>query len=80
MAKVSRYNVVVLDRIYFGVNPGYVTWGKATCVACGLWCWLGSATGSAVASGYQPLCLTCAKIHVPSGTKPDGHLDDEVPS
>lgn len=54
--------VVVLARIEPGVLPAYCTHGRATCVDCDEWVWLGDNTYDVVASGQAlPLCEQCAE-------------------
>lgn len=67
-------DVVLLDRVVPGLTPGYCVHGGVTCVGCGLWAWLGSATAELVSSGRAaPLCLHCARE-----LGPDVRLADHV--
>lgn len=62
-------NVVILDRIEPGKEPDYCVHGRATCMACDEWVWLGSKTVTIVASGEaKPLCSQCAGRAFGDGT------------
>lgn len=73
-----RTKIVVLDRIEPGEpQPDYCTYGRASCVRCNEWCWLGDKTAEAVAvGGAAPLCLVCATQHIDSPDYRIGHLSD----
>lgn len=61
---VTHVGYVVLDRVKDTPHPDYCSHGKATCVACGHWVWLGNRTHDMVAGGHhRPLCLPCAKLY-----------------
>jgi hypothetical protein len=69
--------VVVLDRIEPGQEPPYCAHGRATCVACPEWVWLGNKTVEAVLSGeVDPICLPCAIRLFPKGATALGQIDD----
>ncbi len=69
---------VIVDPIEPGAPlPEYCTHGKASCVACGDWCWLGHKTYQAVADqGMKPICLPCANRYIPAGTPKAGRIED----
>lgn len=55
-------NVVILERVEPGVTPSHCVHGRATCVACSEWVWLGSATFGPVEAGeVRPMCTQCAE-------------------
>jgi hypothetical protein len=69
--------VVVLDRIEPGVTPDYCVHGRATCIACPEWVWLGDETYELVKSGAAlPLCQPCATKYVTRGTPKIGKVKD----
>lgn len=59
--------LVLLDRIEPGEpKPDYCVHGRATCVACDDWCWLGDQTHDAVKSRRAlPMCRQCAAKLLP---------------
>lgn len=66
-----REGYVVLDRVadIAQRDTPYCIHGRATCVSCGQFCWLGSRSYDDVRSGrLAPLCLPCAQSRVPAGT------------
>jgi NifB/MoaA-like Fe-S oxidoreductase len=68
---------VVLDRVRPDWTPPYCVHGRATCVRCGLWVYLGDKTHREVAGGNtSPLCMECAVEILPYGSVPDGRLND----
>jgi len=68
---------VILERIEPGVVPEYCTHGKAPCLWCQDWCWLGSETYKIVKSGdAAPMCLDCATRLLPPGARPSGSVRD----
>jgi hypothetical protein len=69
---------VVLDRIEPGEpKPDYCIHGRATCIACDEWVWLGSETVEVVRSGRAaPLCKQCANRFVPPSTQPTDRIRD----
>lgn len=70
-------DVVVLDPVEPGVVPAYCTHGRAGCVVCGDWCWLGSNTGPAVVAGQvAPLCMPCARRFIPPHVTAAKNLGD----
>lgn len=72
-------DVVVLDRVADlpQEQTGYCVHGRATCVRCGAWCWLGHATHDVVASReLAPLCRPCAREVVPADAVTVGNLGD----
>lgn len=57
--------------------PEYCPHGKASCISCGDWCWLGHQTYQAVAhQGVKPICLPCAEAYIPPGTERAGNIRD----
>lgn len=70
--------VVLLDRIEPGWTPPYCTHGRATCMGCDNWVWLGSETAKLVTAGdAAPLCLPCADRLIPPDSRtPDRHVAD----
>lgn len=77
MSTAQPVDVIVLDRIEPGVVPPYCTHGRATCVACDEWVWLGDKTGQAVTSkAALPLCLQCARRLLPPTARPVRNLGD----
>ncbi len=69
---------VVTDRIEPGVaQPEYCIHGRATCIRCDDWVWLGDQTYKLVASGEAaPICRQCAGRLIPEGTPTIGHIND----
>lgn len=69
---------VILDRIEPGEpKPDYCVHGRATCIGCDEWVWLGHLTFEAVNSGgVAPLCRQCAIKFIPPGTRPAGNIRD----
>jgi hypothetical protein len=76
--KGGGQNIVVLDRIEPDFTPDYCTHGRATCITCDEWVWLGHNTHEVVASKQAyPMCLQCAKKNVAQeGTKYMGRITD----
>ncbi len=70
-------HLVVLDRITDeSTLPDYCVHGRATCVACGHWCWVGSKTHDVITGGdAKPVCMECAQEYYDPGTRL-GHVDD----
>jgi hypothetical protein len=69
--------VVLLDRIEPGWTPPYCTHGRATCITCDEWCWLGDKTHEVVVSGRAaPMCMQCAARLVPTDAERAGHVQD----
>jgi hypothetical protein len=69
--------VVALDVVEPGEVPDYCVHGKAVCIACGEWVWLGDRTLDLVASGQAlPLCVPCAAKNIPYGGERVGHVED----
>jgi hypothetical protein len=67
--------VVVLEVVIPGVTPDYCVHGKATCMGCDEWVWLGDKTFEVVRSGAAaPLCEPCALRLIP----PDAELVDRI--
>lgn len=59
---------VVLDRVEPDLVPRYCIHGRATCVYCGEWVWLGHATHEVVATRRAaPICHQCAKAYLQRG-------------
>lgn len=53
--------VIVLDRVCDVPEPDYCIHGRATCVNCPEWVWLGHASYDIVSSGQAyALCQPCA--------------------
>lgn len=68
--------MVVLGRVEPGIVPDYCTHGRATCVACPEWVWLGSKTVAIVESGKAvPMCVQCATRLIPP-CEPVGRIHD----
>jgi hypothetical protein len=73
----DEMDVIALDRIEPGVVPEYCTHGRATCVRCDEWVWLGHASHDVVVSGQaQPMCLQCVTRYVPRGWPIAEHVHD----
>lgn len=73
----ERPPVIVLDRIEPGVTPDYCIHGRATCIGCDEWVWLGHETHQLVQSGAAlPLCQPCAIKHVPPDSEKVGRVED----
>lgn len=74
----ERRPVVVLERVEAGKQSSYREYGRAPCVACLEWVWLGDQTYPAVASGQvDPICLPCATRLFPvAGAVAIGQIDD----
>lgn len=73
----AHTDVVVLDRIEPGWTPPYCTHGRATCIGCTDWVWLGDRTFDAVSAGTAlPLCRQCARRLIPSHMRPVTNLRD----
>lgn len=69
--------VVVLDRIEPGVVPEYCCHGRAPCVRCREWCWLGHSTHDVVFTGQAlPICRQCAAVVIPPGDRPVDRIRD----
>lgn len=69
--------VVVLDRIEPGKLPDYCIHGRATCVTCDNWVWLGDKTHDIVANGTAaPICRECANRLIPPDRSPVEHISD----
>lgn len=72
-------DVVVLDRVQDlpQEQTDYCVHGRATCVGCGHWCWLGDKTHEVVASRQvQPLCKPCARALLPPDSIPVSNTAD----
>lgn len=53
--------VLVLERVVPGQEPSYTAFGKATCVFCPEWVWLGSESFGLVSAGHcDPICQQCS--------------------
>jgi hypothetical protein len=77
----DRHQVVVLDRIEPGELPPYCVHGRATCINCDEWVWLGDKTHDLVAEqGVAPLCRECANRIIPrgEGVEPIGNAGDTL--
>lgn len=73
----ARPSFVLLDRIEPGETPPYCAHGRATCVGCDDWVWLGSETERVVTAGEAlPLCLDCARRRLPAAARPARNLAD----
>lgn len=75
-ARRGPVDVVVLDRVadVAQADTPYCVHGRACCVACGAWCWLGDRTHDLVtAGGYAPLCTRCGRGY---GVTADDHAGD----
>lgn len=58
-------HVVVLDRIADVTKPDYCIRGKATCVYCDHWCWLGVESLRTIKRGSAvPMCLPCGQSYL----------------
>lgn len=69
--------VVILDRIEPDIVPEYCCHGRAPCIRCQEWCWLGHKTRDVVAEARaMPLCKQCAHEVIPPGTKATEHVED----
>lgn len=69
--------VIVLDVVEPGVTPPYCCHGRATCMGCNEWVWLGHKSVEVVRSGQAlPLCQPCATRLVPPDSQPVGHVED----
>lgn len=70
--------VVVLAQIEPGEPlPDHCVHGRATCIVCHAWCWLGSATYDVVFRGEAlPICQECAGALMPPDTQPVKHIRD----
>lgn len=78
-SSATGHNIIVLDRIEEGWTPPYCIHGRATCVGCDNWVYLGHTTHDVVASGSAlPMCQQCAVRNVPKGAKPITHFDDHL--
>jgi len=67
---------VVLDLVQDG-TPSYYTHGRAACIGCRRWVWLGSETVGPVSSrSVDPLCVECANLYTPPTAKRLGRLND----
>lgn len=77
LVSANSERVVVLDPIVPGApGPAYCVHGRATCLACDNWCWLGDETARVVLSGdAAPLCGTCAQKYC-EPTSLIGHIVD----
>jgi hypothetical protein len=78
VALTAMEDYVVLDRLTDlpAADAPYCIHGRTTCCGCGQWCWLGTVTYEAVSSGkFKPLCMPCAKGHLPPGSL-RGNLGD----
>lgn len=64
--KAGPQRVIVLDRIVAGGElPEYCTHGRATCVSCPEWVWLGDRSHQLVLNRHAvPMCRECAIAHV----------------
>lgn len=74
---IRGQQIVVLDRIEPGEpKPDYCVHGRATCVTCTEWVWLGHTTEKLVSSREcAPMCKQCAAKYA----RPEhriGHVDD----
>lgn len=75
----DQCNVVVLDRVREGFTPPYCVHGKATCLHCARWVYLGSETVKPVSAGaVKPLCIECAILIFPQGMRPVGRIVDHL--
>ena len=75
-ARYTCVAFVALDRIEDVARPDYCIHGRATCAACGTWCWLGSETHARVVAGaLTPVCLPCVRRYAVPGTHA-GTIDD----
>ena len=71
------HDVVVLDRVVPGIEPDYCIHGRATCVTCKEWVWLGSNTVQAVTNReVLPMCMECARAHIPPTVRATTNLTD----
>lgn len=71
-------SVVALDRIEPGVTPDYCCHGRATCMWCDNWVWLGHATYEIVAAReVLPCCMECAN-ELFTGAEPLGRIEDHL--
>jgi hypothetical protein len=71
--------VVVLDIIEPGITPDYCCHGRATCIACNEWVWLGHKTFEVVNSGEAlPICMPCAIRNIPPDTEPIARVEDHL--
>lgn len=69
-------DVVILEQVGDEL-PDYCVHGKATCIACRAWCWLGKASSELLAeTTYQPLCHPCAVKYIPADHLPVGNVED----
>lgn len=69
--------VVVLEVVEPGKLPDHCIHGKATCIACPEWVWLGHETVKLVQSGEAlPLCRPCAIKHIPPDSPRLGRVAD----
>lgn len=75
---MSNKPVVVLDRCDENPDPDYCIHGRASCVFCGFFCWLGSeSVGPVSRHDYWPICVSCAQQHIPPEYQsPIGNLND----
>lgn len=71
-------DIVVLDLVDEVPEPSYCIHGKATCVRCDRWVWLGSGSIEVVTTHRAyPLCQPCAiEIVVPGVAVPMGNVAD----
>lgn len=74
--------VVVLDVVDpSGALPDYCCHGRATCIACDEWVWLGHKTFEVVSSGEAlPICMPCATKYIPQdgSQQPIGRVEDHL--
>jgi hypothetical protein len=71
-------SVIVLDAIEPGFEPEYCIHGKATCMNCGDWLWLGHATHDLVMQELAlPMCHACADKLIPKDMEPK-HIHDHL--
>lgn len=68
--------MVVLDRIADAPDPDYCLHGKTWCTVCGSTVHLGSVTKDAVLNGALPICLPCARLHIPPDQAPITNLQN----
>lgn len=73
----AGHPVIVLERIEPGRAPDHCVHGRATCVGCDNWVWLGDATSQVVGSGQAlPMCRECAERMIPHDQASFRHVDD----
>lgn len=78
-SSATGHNVIVLDRIEPGWTPPYCIHGRATCIGCDNWVYLGHATHDVVSEGRAlPICRQCAEKQVPRGVDPVTRIEDHL--